>query len=206
MERELRPRVKAIVGLGNPGRDLERTRHNLGFEVVDFLKGKSEFTAGSGKFFRCDTEISSPSLPDRGAALNVVLLKPTTYMNRSGIAVERIVEEMGLEPREILVIADDFNLPLGRLRLRQSGSDGGHNGLASIVYHLGTEDFPRIRMGIGPIPEKVPAEEFVLERFTVSETEIVEGMIARAAGAVTTWMSEGFEQAASVYNQAPLEN
>ncbi len=196
MERELRPRVKAIIGLGNPGQDLERTRHNLGFEVVDFLKGKSEFVAGLGKYYRCDIEISS---------LSVVLLKPTTYMNRSGIATERIVEEMGLDSREILVIADDFNLPLGRLRLRQSGSDGGHNGLASIVYHLGTEDFPRIRMGIGPVPEKVPAEEFVLEPFAKSEMDHVESMIARAAGAVTMWMSDGFEKAASVYNQAPLE-
>lgn len=126
-------------------------------------------------------------------------------MNRSGIAVERIAEDMGLVSREILVIADDFNLTLGRLRLRQSGSDGGHNGLASIVYHLGTEDFPRIRMGIGPVPEKIPAEEFVLEPFGKSDTEIVESMIARAAGAIVMWMSEGFEKAASVYNQAPLE-
>jgi len=197
MERELRPRIKAIIGLGNPGREMERTRHNLGFEVVDLLQGKSKFAAGEGQYYRCDTEISSSS---------VALLKPTTYMNRSGIAVERIVEEMSIEPREILVIADDFNLPLGRLRLRQAGSDGGHNGLASIVYHLGTEDFPRIRMGIGPLPEKIPAEEFVLEPFAESESEIVRDMIARAASAIAMWMAEGFEKAASTYNQAPSEN
>jgi len=198
MEEDLRPRrIRAIVGLGNPGRDLELTRHNLGFEVVDFLKGRSEFAAEKRLYLRCLAEISS---------LSVVLLKPTTYMNRSGIAVERLAEEMELAPEEILVIADDFNLPLGLIRLRQSGSDGGHNGLASIIYHLGSEDFPRIRLGIGPAPDGVPSEEFVLERFAESETSVVREMIKRTADAVALWLSDGFEKSASVYNQAPLEN
>lgn len=197
MEEVLRSGIKVIVGLGNPGREFEHTRHNLGYEVVDFLKGKSKFVAKRGIYHRCDTEISS---------LSVVLLKPTTYMNRSGIAVERILIELVLKPSEILVIADDFNLPLGRIRLRQSGSDGGHNGLASIIYHLGSEDFPRIRMGIGPAPTGVPSEEFVLERFVEREIPIAREMVKRAAEAVGMWLSDGYEKSASVYNQAPSEN
>ncbi len=197
MEGDLRPRIRVIIGLGNPGRDLERTRHNLGFEVVDFLKGNSDFAAGEGDYYRCDTVVSS---------LKIVLLKPTTYMNRSGIAIRQIVEAEDLSPEEILVITDDFNLPLERIRLRVSGSDGGHNGLASIIYHLGTEDFPRIRLGIGPVPEGVPAEEFVLERFKKSEVASAEKMVERAATAVSTWLEEGFEKSASIFNLAPVDN
>jgi len=194
MEGDLRPRIRVIIGLGNPGRDFERTRHNLGFEVVDFLKGNLDFVAGGGDYHRCDTVISS---------VKVVLLKPTTYMNRSGIAVRQIAEAADLSPEEVLIITDDFNLALGRIRLRISGSDGGHNGLASIIYHLGTEEFPRLRLGIGPVPEGVPAEEFVLERFKQSEVASAEKMVERAASAVSIWLEEGFEKSASVFNLAP---
>ncbi len=194
MEGDIRPRIRVIAGLGNPGRDFERTRHNLGFEVVDFLKGDSDFLAGGGSYYRCDTVVCS---------VKIVLLKPTTYMNRSGIAVRQIVEAEDLSPEEVLIITDDFNLPLGKIRLRRSGSDGGHNGLASIIYHLGTEDFPRLRLGIGPVPEGVPAEEFVLEKFKQSEVASAENMVERAAKAVSTWLKEGFEESASKFNLAP---
>lgn len=197
MEGDLLPRIRVIAGLGNPGRDFDRTRHNLGFEVVDFLKGKAGFVAGRGNYHHCDTVISS---------VKVVLLKPTTYMNRSGIALREIVENEDFKPQEILVIADDFNLPLGRIRLRRSGSDGGHNGLASVIYHLGSEDFPRIRLGIGPVPDSMPAEEFVLERFADSEIPAAKRSVGRAAEAAAVWLAEGFEKAASVYNQMPVDN
>jgi PTH1 family peptidyl-tRNA hydrolase len=191
MEDDLQPRIKAIVGLGNPGRDLAATRHNLGFEVVDFLAGEARFVAGKGSFYRCDTQISSG---------DIVLLKPTTYMNRSGVAVAEFAELEGLRPEGLLVIADDFNLPLGRIRLRLSGSDGGHKGLASIIFHLASEDFPRIRMGIGPVPEGIPAEEFVLEPFAKSELDIAREMITRTAEAATMWLVEGYERAAAQFN------
>lgn len=197
MEGDIRPRIRVVAGLGNPGRDLERTRHNLGYEVVDFLKGKSAFVAGEGDYYRCDTVISS---------VKIVLLKPTSYMNRSGIAVRQIVEVEDLSPKEILIVADDFNLPLGRIRLRLSGSDGGHNGLASVIYNLGTEDFPRIRLGIGPVPGDVPAEEFVLERFKQNEIASAEKMVERAVNAVSIWLEEGFEKSASIFNLAPVDN
>jgi len=191
MEDELQPRIKAVIGLGNPGRDLAATRHNLGFEVVDFLAGEAKFVAGKGSYYRCDTQVSSS---------DVVLLKPTTYMNRSGVAIAEFAGSEGLTPQELLVIADDFNLPLGRIRLRQSGSDGGHNGLASIIFHLASEDFPRLRMGIGPVPEGHPAEEFVLEPFAEGELETARDMVARAADAVKVWLADGYERAATQFN------
>ncbi len=154
MEDNLQPRIKAVIGLGNPGQRYEGTRHNLGFEVVGRLAGEAGFSAGKGNYFLGRKIIDS---------LEIVLLKPTTYMNRSGLAVLELVESFGLTPPEMLVVADDFNLPLGRIRLRKGGTDGGHRGLASIIYHLGSDDFPRIRMGIGPAPEGMAAEEFVLE-------------------------------------------
>lgn len=190
-------RIRAIVGLGNPGEKYDRTRHNLGFEVVNLLKGESEFVPGDGKYLYCATSVSS---------FEIALLKPTTYMNRSGIAIRRYAESESLLPAEILVIADDFNLPLGRIRLRKGGSDGGHNGLASLIDHLGTENFPRIRLGIGPVPEGIFAEDFVLERFPDKETGVAEEMTERAARAVRAWLLEGYQKAAAVYNQAVEEN
>ncbi len=190
-------RIRAIVGLGNTGEKYNRTRHNLGFEIVNLLKGESEFVPGRGSYRICETSISS---------LRIALLKPTTYVNRSGKAVKSYAESESLFPEEILVIADDFNLPLGRIRLRQSGSDGGHNGLASLIYHLGTEGFPRLRLGIGPVPEGIAAEDFVLERFTAKEIETAEAMVERAIRAVKSWLLEGYEKTAAIYNQAVEED
>ncbi len=190
-------RIRVIVGLGNKGEKYDRTRHNLGFEVVNLLKGESEFAPGMGSYDICEASISS---------LKIALLKPTTYMNRSGKAVKSFAESGSLSPEEILVVADDYNLPLGRIRLRQGGSDGGHKGLASVIYHLGTEEFPRIRLGVGPVPEGIAAEDFVLERFAANEIETVDAMTERAALAAKMWLLEGYEKAASIFNRAVDEN
>lgn len=190
-------RIRAIVGLGNPGKKYDRTRHNLGFEVVNLLKGESEFVPGAGSYHYCVTSISD---------LKIVLLKPTTYMNRSGVTVKSFAESESLLPEEILVVADDFNLPLGRIRLRRSGSDGGHNGLSSVIYHLGTEHFPRLRLGVGPVPEEIAAEDFVLERFPRKEFNAADEMVERAAKAVRAWLLDGYQKAAAVYNQAVEDN
>jgi PTH1 family peptidyl-tRNA hydrolase len=191
------PRFKAVIGLGNPGRDYEATRHNLGFMVVNTLAGGQIFKAGKGSFLFLEKELSSGS---------VVLLQPTTFMNRSGLAVEEFAGENIITPSELLVVADDFYLPFGRLRLRLSGSDGGHKGLASIIYHLGSEEFPRLRLGIGPVPEGIAAEEFVLRPFTANEVDGAASMVKRAADAVVTWFNEGFEIAAARFNRAADEN
>jgi peptidyl-tRNA hydrolase, PTH1 family len=197
MEDNLRPRIAAIIGLGNPGRDYEKTRHNLGFEVVDLLAGNALFVAGKGSYHICQATVASTE---------IALLKPTTYMNRSGLAVASFAESLGLIPSQILVIADDFNLPFGQIRLRKDGSDGGHKGLASIIYYLASTDFPRIRLGVGPVPQDNPAVDFVLDRFTSSESPAADEMIKRAAEAATTWLKEGFDIAAARFNRAIEDN
>jgi PTH1 family peptidyl-tRNA hydrolase len=197
MEETLQPRIGAVIGLGNPGKIYDKTRHNLGFEVVDRLAGTAQFIEGKGSYFFCEIAV------DSGA---IVLLKPTTYMNRSGLAVAHLAETRGLTPPQILVVADDFNLPLGRIRLRQAGSDGGHKGLASIIYQFGSDDFPRIRLGIGPVPDDQAGEEFVLEKFSEQERPVAGEMIARAAQAALMWVNEGFDMAAAQFNRAIDDN
>jgi peptidyl-tRNA hydrolase, PTH1 family len=193
MENSLRPRIRAIVGLGNPGRDYEGTRHNLGFEVVDKLADGARFSAGLGSYHFCEKALDGRE---------VVLLKPTTYMNRSGLAVAGFAELFGYAPEEFLVICDDFNIPLGQLRLRQDGSDGGHKGLASIIYHLNSDSFPRIRIGIGPIPEDKPAEEFVLERIGSESLVETAEAVEKATQAAITWFKDGYDIAAARFNRA----
>ena len=197
MESSPRPRIRAVIGLGNPGDTYNRTRHNLGFEVVDRLAGNKPFAAGTGNYFLC--EINLESNP-------IVLLKPTTFMNRSGLAVVKFARLHGLTPPQILVVSDDFYLQFGHLRLRQGGSDGGHKGLASIIYHLESDAFPRIRLGIGPVPARIPAEDFVLERFKDDERPTADEMIKSATQAATTWINEGFNKAAALFNRAIDDN
>jgi len=197
MEDILQPRIKAIIGLGNPGNEYNNTWHNLGFEVVDRLAGEMQFKPGRGKYYFCEREAT---------AGKVVLLKPTTFMNRSGLAVAAFIGDTGFGPEEIMVICDDFNLSLGRVRLRRDGSDGGHKGLASVVYCLNSDLFPRLRLGIGPVPDDRLAEEFVLEKITEEKREIVDEMNARAAEAAVMWITEGYDAAAARFNRASDEN
>ena len=136
------------------------------------------------------------------AAKNIFAM-PTTYMNRSGIAAKALLHRYELDASHMLVVVDDFNLPLGRLRFRGSGTDGGHNGLASIIDELGTTDFPRLRLGIGPLPEGVEQTEFVLGDFEPDEIESVKKMIATASEAVTFYLRNGLDEAMSLYNQNP---
>ncbi|MFH2055662.1 MAG: aminoacyl-tRNA hydrolase [bacterium] len=156
--------IKLIVGLGNPGRKYEATRHNLGFMVVDAYLAKKR-----GRITEEKTNYHLATLRVKGEHLHVA--KPQTYMNLSGEAVLTLANRFELLPKEILVICDDFALPFGKLRLRANGSDGGHNGLASIVEELGSSQFPRLRMGVGPCPEGVPFEDFVLQEFAQEELD-----------------------------------
>jgi len=190
-------RIKAVVGLGNPGDKYVLTRHNLGFGVVDLLKGESDFQKSTRNSQICGVSISS---------FNIDLLKPLTYMNRSGTAVHEYALSKNIFPEEILVICDDFNLPLGRLRLRQGGSDGGHNGLASIIEKLGSRNFPRIRLGIGPIPENTLSEDYVLNRFSDNDEPEVKEMLKRAGQAVIAWIENGFSSTAAYFNKSFSEN
>jgi len=185
--------IKLVVGLGNPGRKYSNTRHNLGFMVLDRIVEKFESRFKKKGDFRQ----SSVSIGGR----NILLIKPLTFMNLSGEAVREASEYHGINPDEILVVCDDINLPLGRIRIRQQGSDGGHKGLKSIIGELRSPDFPRLRMGVGmPEEPECPVEAFVLEKFRKDEKEIVEEMISEAASAVETLILDGVEIAQQKYN------
>lgn len=188
--------ISLIVGLGNIGRRYRGTRHNVGFDVLDRTATMLKAPKPVSTPFDERTEVSRN---DR----RIVLAWPTTYMNLSGQAVEALLQLYSLSPREMLVVVDDFALTLGRLRLRKTGSDGGHNGLASIIETIGTESFPRLRLGIGPAPDGVDPADFVLAPFEKSESEAVSAMIGTAAEAVVFTIDHRFDEAMSTFNANP---
>jgi PTH1 family peptidyl-tRNA hydrolase len=173
--------MKAIVGLGNPGPEYTGTRHNVGFEVIDELARRWGMKLKSWK-----SVASMAVAKDHGA----LLAEPKTFMNLSGEAVQRISAFHQIEPSDLLIVVDDVNLPLGRLRLREMGSAGGHNGLKSVIQHLGTA-FPRLRVGVGRGDSRRDLADHVLARFDSDEAAEVERMTARAADAVEMFVAEG---------------
>lgn len=187
-----------VFGLGNPGSQYARTRHNLGFRVVDRLAAEH----GSPRW--------SETRAYRAArvsvrARSVELVKPTTFMNLSGVAVRLWTTRRATALEDTLVVVDDIALPLGQLRLRKQGSDGGHNGLKSIIREIGSMDFPRLRLGIGPCPAGMDAAEFVLGRFAPEEIPLVEAMVERAACCVEAVAAEDFDRVMSAFNAAASE-
>lgn len=187
----------SILGLGNPGADYAATRHNLGFMVLDRLSQTHRlvFDKVLGRSLAAEGEIDHRQ---------VVLAKPTTYMNLSGLAAEEILRVYDLQPADLLVVSDDINLPLGRLRLRPRGSDGGHKGLASIILSLGSEDFPRLRLGIGPVESGDDQVRFVLEPFRDGEEKAVKKMVDEAAACLESFLVHGMEEAMNRFNREPI--
>lgn len=183
-----------IVGLGNPGREYEMTRHNIGFEVIDYLAGEYKFKVNKLKFKGLYGEYFH-----KGEKL--IFLKPQTYMNLSGDSVAEFKRFFNIPPQNILVICDDTALERGRIRLRQKGSAGGHNGLKSIILRLGTEEFPRARIGIGS-PENGGSGmvDFVIGRFTKEDIPILENAIENTAKAVFDFVDNGIEHAMNGFN------
>jgi PTH1 family peptidyl-tRNA hydrolase len=186
--------VKLVVGLGNPGRSYQKTRHNLGYRVVDLLseKHKTKFKGGRGEYLYCRVVVEGRK---------VYLLKPLTFMNASGQAVFDSLRFFNLTPPELFVICDDANLPFGSLRIREKGSDGGHKGLRSIIYQLGTEEFHRLRLGIGPAVEGIDLEDFVLQRFEKEEGKNVEELIQRGSQAVESSIILGVRESMNRFNK-----
>lgn len=183
-----------IVGLGNPGDRYERTRHNIGFRSVETLAERHGLTFRNQ---RAKSEIAEGII--RGQ--RVVLVKPQTYMNLSGQAVAALRQWYKIDPaRELLVIYDDLDLPFAKLRLRERGSAGTHNGMRSIVGQLGTTEFPRLRIGIGQPPGQMDAADYVLSRFTPEEEAVLPEVLARVADAVEVVVSEGLTAAMNRYN------
>lgn len=187
--------MRLIVGLGNPGKSYQGTPHNLGFEVLDLLAGKAGISFRSSSRYR--------ALYAKGfiAETPVCLFKPMTYMNLSGEAVAFFLRYHPLELSDILVISDDIDLPLGRLRIRQKGSHGGHKGLLSIIRHLGTGDFHRLRIGTKPAEPVEDYIQYVLDPFKGDSRKCVELMKITAAEAVEYYLIQGFGKTATRYNK-----
>ena len=188
---EKTPQIRLIAGLGNPGREYEETRHNIGFLVVDRLAAQAGST----------WEKSSKWGAISAKCGEAILVKPMTYMNRSGEPLGAIGQFHKIEPPEILIVLDDLALPLGRLRLRARGGPGGHNGLESILARFGTEEVPRLRVGIGAAPP-AGSVNYVLSRFFDEEKALVASTIDRAAEAVKWAIDKGLVSAMNNFNQA----
>ncbi len=192
--------IKIVCGLGNPGETYRGTRHNLGFDIVDRLAMRHES-------IRIETHRLFHSIAIDMAGGISYLIKPQTYMNKSGVAVTDALRLWDVGPDKLFVISDDFNLSLGKIRIRKSGSAGGHKGLASILDNLGSDAFPRLRVGIGPLPEEAEKQsdritDFVLSRFPQEEEKIVENMILRAVEAADFVLNNRLDMAISKYNSA----
>lgn len=196
------PPIRAIFGLGNPGPKYEDTRHNAGFLVVDRLSERLPPADGAPvgpAEFRHIRRLETDLLKVAGS----YLLKPATFMNDSGIAVSEVCRFYRIPSDQILVIYDDMDLALGRLRFRASGSSGGHNGIKSIIQHLGTDLFPRLKIGIGREASEREHEQVVdhvLGKFTVEERPVVNEMLARACDGVVDAMTHGMDHAMTAYN------
>ncbi|TLY29382.1 MAG: aminoacyl-tRNA hydrolase [Ignavibacteria bacterium] len=190
--------MRVLIGLGNPGSEYDGTRHNIGFAVIDALaEALNVRLRRESGIPHCG---AAPALID---GKKILLVQPRSYMNNSGEEVRAIVETHGLGPDDLLIIVDDFHLPLGTLRLRLKGSDGGHNGLYSIIEQLGSNAFPRLRCGIGG--ETMPKDKKELARYVLSpferhEREAVRRMIARARDAALVAATESVEAAISRFN------
>jgi peptidyl-tRNA hydrolase, PTH1 family len=187
------------VGLGNPGSEYRNTPHNLGFDVIDGLQIKWSAGTFSNKFQGLSAE-------GQFASRKVFLLKPQTYMNLSGRSVRELVQFYKLDPAsDLLVVTDDLDLPVGRLRIRPSGSAGGHNGLKSIIQELGTEQFPRLRLGVGRDPAKT-SKNFLLSKASLLLQLAFDQQRQTAMEAVETVLREGFPKAMERFNKKEVES
>jgi len=187
--------IKLIVGLGNPGKEYAGTRHNIGFALIDELARRTK-TGGRRK--RHLSEICKARI----SGSEVILAKPLTYMNNSGLAVINLLEEEGIQPQEMVVVYDDLDLPLGTTRLRMRGSSAGHRGLESIISTIKTQDFPRLRLGIGRPPKKEDIVRWVLSPFTEEEIPIVRSMIDKGIRCIERLLALGPEPAMDLCNRA----
>jgi PTH1 family peptidyl-tRNA hydrolase len=169
--------IKMVVGLGNPGKKYEGTRHNIGRRVVESL---------------------------RGAPVSVSWFITTKYMNESGIEVVRAIKDKGITPEEVLVVLDEFQIPLKQIRILKAGSDGGHNGMKSVLEHLGTENVPRMRIGIGPLPDDQDPADFVLEAFSKRERNMMDEFYSELKSAVLMIINQGLNAAMNKYNNRPI--
>lgn len=183
--------MKLIIGLGNFENKYLFTRHNVGFMVVDFFAGVNKQT------FKTEKKLKSAIAKFNFDGDDVILIKPLTYMNLSGEAVIAVMNFYKIDVKDILVIYDDVSIDLGRVRFRSAGSDGGHNGIKSVIKHLGTDNFDRLKIGIGPQPN-IPSEAFVLQNFSNEELDVVKSVLVKPM--IEDYIKEGIEKAQNVHN------
>lgn len=183
-----------VIGLGNPGTRFENTRHNVGFDTVDLLASKYNIRLSRVKF---KAVIGDGSINGQRA----LLVKPQTYMNASGESVREIIEWYKVSMNNIILIYDDIDLPSGKIRIRPKGSAGTHNGMRSVIYQIQSDQFPRIRIGIGKPPQGWDLADFVLSRFDEQERKLINESVAKAAEAVVEIMETGVEAAMSKFNR-----
>ncbi|TFJ92998.1 aminoacyl-tRNA hydrolase [Lentibacillus salicampi] len=185
--------MKCIVGLGNPGKKYYQTRHNIGFRVIDELASRYGWTLKKDKF-------SGKSTVEAHDGEKVILLKPQTFMNLSGESVRPLMDFYHIDPDNVLVIYDDLDLPPGKIRLRQKGGHGGHNGIRSIIDHVGTKEFNRLRIGIGRPETAMPVVDYVLRSFSKEQQEDVASSIEKSADACETWLQRPFAEVMNEFN------
>ena len=183
-----------IVGLGNPGREYEHTRHNAGFDAIDVLAGKLGADVKEKKH---------KGLCGKGmiAGEKVILLKPQTFMNLSGESVRAAADFYKIDAEHMIVLYDDIDLDVGKLRVRAKGSAGGHNGIKNIIAHMGTQEFPRVRIGVGAKPDRMDLADYVLGRFSQVERPVMEGAFEEAAEAAIAVVEDGIDAAMNRFNR-----
>jgi PTH1 family peptidyl-tRNA hydrolase len=183
--------MKVIVGLGNPGTEYHNTRHNVGWWLLDHIQQSWRF----GKFRRDGNAVAADG---RFEDQDVLLIKPTTYMNRSGAAVARLLLEPEFNPaEELLVVVDDVALPVGRSRIRARGSAGGHNGLKSVEAALRSQDYARLRIGVGEAPPDIDLSDWVLSTFDAEEEKLVLEQLPKLAEVASVWLQSGVDEASN---------
>lgn len=188
-----------IAGLGNPDRQYQNTRHNIGFDVIDVIADKYDIAVGEKKH---------KAIIGKGyiAGQKVVLVKPQTYMNLSGESIRSVIDFYKVDEKsELIVISDDISLDVGRIRIRKKGSAGGHNGLKNIIQHLGHDEFIRVRMGVGEKPQGYDLADYVLDHFTPEEREVMDAGAKSAAAAIEVMITQGPEAAMNLYNKKAQE-
>lgn len=187
-----------IAGLGNPTKEYDKTRHNVGFSVIDALADQYNIDVSERKH---------KALCGRGAieGQKVVLMKPQTFMNLSGESIRAAVDFYKVDPEDIIIIYDDISLEPGQLRIRLKGSAGGHNGIKNIIAHLGTQEFPRIKVGVGAKPPRMDLADYVLSRFSQGEQRLMDDVFKEAADAAVMMMTDGAERAMNHFNTKKKE-
>ncbi len=189
--------MKVICGLGNPGRRYRLTRHNIGFVFLEYIQNQlnTSFKPGKGEYNYCEAEINNQPM---------LLIQPLTYMNLSGAAVGHALEYFKLNSDDLLIVYDDFHLPFGELRFKKKGSSGGHNGIKSIIFHIQSEIFARLKIGIGDEFEN--SVDFVLSKFSKIERSQIELIMKSAYKALNVWLTQGIDEAMNQFNRKVIDS